>query len=63
MTKTEIKKVFKDYDIQMGKGSIELIEHEIKHTVSRLACNCKDGNVKRLTPDVFWIALGREYKD
>jgi len=24
-----------------------------------MARRCKDGNLKRLTPELFWVALGR----
>ena len=63
MTKTQIKKAFKDCGIQLGKGSMELIEREIQQKVLRLVSNCQEGNVKRLTPEIFWIAIGREYRE
>jgi hypothetical protein len=61
MTKAQIKKIFKDKNIQLGKGSIELIESEFRLLTMRMAERCEMGNVKRLIPDIFWIAIGREY--
>jgi len=63
MTKTQIKKIFKDKNIQLGKSSIDLIESEFRLLAMRMAERCEMGNVKRLTPELFWIAIGREYKN
>jgi len=60
MTKKEIKEVFKKEGIQLGAGSIEMIEDELKRKVRSMAKYCYHGNVKRLTPDLFWIALGND---
>ena len=35
------------------------IEYELKIQVNRMARRCKEGNLKRLTPELFWVALGR----
>ena len=59
MTKSEIKQIFKDNGVQLGKGTIESIDHEAKLMVKRMTIRCKQGNVKRLTPDLIWIALGK----
>tara|TARA_R100001082_G_scaffold106772_1_gene79953 strand:- start:650 stop:1090 length:441 start_codon:yes stop_codon:yes gene_type:complete len=59
MTKKEIKDIFKENDVQLGKGSVEFIDHEAKMLVKRMAIRCKQGNVKRLTPELMYIALGK----
>ena len=58
MTKKEIKEIFKKEGVQLGAGSIERILDELKRDARLMAVRCKQGNVKRLTPDLFWIALG-----
>ena len=59
MNKKYIKQAFSHEGIQLGKGAIESIEYELKVQISRMAKRCKDGNLKRLTPELFWVALGR----
>ena len=63
MNKKYIKEAFSHDEIQLGKGTIESIEYELKLYVNRMARRCKEGNVKRLTPDLIWIALGNPNKE
>jgi len=58
MTKKEIKQIFKDNGLQLGKGAVEFINHETIMMVKRMAVRCKQGNIKRLTPELMYIALG-----
>ena len=58
MSKKEIRDIFKQNGIQLGAGSIDLIIEELNKRIFYMAKKCKDGNIKRLTPDTFWIALG-----
>ena len=58
MNKKYIKEAFQHENVQLGKGSIELIEHEIKRQICIMANKCKEGNLKRLTPELFWVAMG-----
>jgi len=58
--KSTIKKVFKDHGIQLGNGCMDLIETECVLLAKRMANRCKDGNIKRLTPELFFIAMGRQ---
>ena len=44
MTKSYIKKVF---------------EHELQVQITLMANRCKHGNLKRLTPELFWVAMGK----
>lgn len=57
--KTTLKKVFKDSGIQLGAGAMDLIETECVLLAKRMANRCKEGNIKRLTPELFFIAMGR----
>ena len=61
MTKTQIKRLFKERDIRLAKGTMDLIEEEIYLHVRRLAIRSKEGlgSYKTLTPQLFHIALGR----
>jgi hypothetical protein len=54
----QIKQIFKEQDVQLGKGSIELINFEMYALARRIAKKCKEGNIKRLTPDLFGFASG-----
>jgi len=63
MTKTQIRKVFKTKKVQLGAGAAEVIEDHIQRMVTGMADRCVSGNVKRLTPDLFWVALGRNSSD
>ena len=58
MTKKEIKNVFREHKVQLGTDALVLIEEDIKRNVRKMAKRCKDGNVKRLTSDLYFIALG-----
>ena len=57
MTKQDIKQIFKNEKVQLGAGAIEVIEDELKRKVRTMATRCTLGNVKRLTPELIWIAL------
>ena len=59
MNKSQIKKIFKEHKVQLGAGSVEMIEDQLRRQVSKMAENCRGGNAKRLTLDLFWIALGK----
>ena len=59
MTKSEIKKAFKEHGVQLGAGAMDQIMYELKCVVNRMSTRCKEGNVKRLTPELFYIAMGK----
>ena len=63
MNKKYIKQAFKHEGVQLGVGAIDNIEYELKLQVSRMAKRCKEGNLKRLTPELFWVAMGRMNND
>jgi len=59
MTKKEIKAIFKEQKVQLGPEALDMILEDQKRTVRVMAKRCRDGNVKRLTSDVYFIALGK----
>tara|TARA_R110000824_G_scaffold164928_5_gene341422 strand:- start:1722 stop:1907 length:186 start_codon:yes stop_codon:yes gene_type:complete len=59
MTKIQIKKEFKNAGVQIGGGTMDSIEYELNCFVRRMANRCNEGNLKRLTPELMWVALGR----
>tara|TARA_B100000131_G_scaffold310963_1_gene343209 strand:+ start:331 stop:519 length:189 start_codon:yes stop_codon:yes gene_type:complete len=59
MTKSDIKKAFAQHGVQLGAGAMDQILYELKCVVNRMAGRCKEGNLKRLTPELFYIAMGK----
>ena len=59
MNKKLIKQIFKENGVQLGKGTIEVIEDELQRSAGRMAKRCFKGNINRLTPELMYIALGR----
>ncbi len=58
INQTIIKKAFSKRGIQLGAGSMDMINREILTHVSKMANRCNDGNLKRLTPELFYVAVG-----
>ena len=54
-----IKKEFKNAGVQIGGGAMDSIDYELVCFVRRMANRCAEGNLKRLTPELMWCALGR----
>tara|TARA_R100000458_G_C8277269_1_gene252769 strand:- start:3494 stop:3709 length:216 start_codon:yes stop_codon:yes gene_type:complete len=54
-----IKNAFKTSGIQLPADTIDMIIDHCKYEVGKMTIRCKKGNVKRLTPELFHIALGR----
>tara|TARA_Y100000034_G_C6840093_1_gene379968 strand:+ start:638 stop:835 length:198 start_codon:yes stop_codon:yes gene_type:complete len=57
--KTKLKKAFNDVGLQISPDALELLEDELRRTVAKWVYNAKTGNIKRLTLDLIWVALGR----
>ena len=62
LQKTKVKKIFNDTGVQLPEETFIVLDDEIKRLVTRWARRSVDGNVKRLTPDLGWVALGRYNK-
>ena len=59
-TQTNIKKIFSEKGIQLGAGTLNMIEKGMVFFAQRMAKRCVEGNLKRLTPELFWVAMGRQ---
>ena len=59
INQTKIRKTFSEEGIQIGGGTMDMINREILESVRRMAKRCKEGNLKRLTPELFYVALGK----
>ena len=58
MTKKEIRAIFKEQKVQLSADALAMIEDDMKRKVRLMAKRCSFGNVKRLTSDLYFIALG-----
>jgi|TARA_R100001460_G_scaffold8686_4_gene21303 hypothetical protein len=63
MTQKDIKKIFKEEGVRLGKGTMVLIQEELRCLVKRQAKRSKEGlgSYKTLTPELFHIAMVRSY--
>jgi len=61
MTQKQIKQVYREHGLRLGKGTMQMIQDEIYFLVQRQAKRSKEGlgSYKTLTPELFHIALGR----
>ena len=59
ISKSYIKQCFKSESVQLSPESLEDIVRTVRVTISKMAVRCKEAKVKRLTPDIYYIALGR----
>jgi hypothetical protein len=64
MTQKDIRKIFKEEGVRLGKGTMVLIQEELRCLVKRQARRSKEGlgSYKTLTPQLFHIAMGRSYE-
>ena len=63
MTKKEIKEIFKRNHVQISADAMPMIERALVDYVKLMCVRLRHGNVKRLTPDLFWVAIGGDHKD
>lgn len=54
-----IKQCFKDVRVQLPVETLNDIVRHLRIQVINMAIRSKKGNVKRLTPDLLFIALGK----
>jgi len=59
MTKKTIKEIFKQHKVQLSPSALTLIEDDLKRHVTTMATRCSKGNVKRLTAELYFIAIGK----
>jgi hypothetical protein len=56
---SKLKKEFNKRGLQITREAIDLLDDHISREVSKMANRVKEGNVKRLTADLIWVALGK----
>ena len=56
---TKLKKKFNDEGIQLPTMTIMMLDSEIERLIDRWVNNAKESNIRRLTPELVWAALGR----
>ena len=59
INKQYVKDTFKQQKVQLSKEALEDIVRHLQVTVNIMASRCSKGHVKRLTPDLMFIALGK----
>jgi len=55
----KLKETFHNLGVQLPTDTVNLIDDHIDREIYKMAIRCKHGNVKRLTPELFWVALGK----
>jgi fructose-1-phosphate kinase PfkB-like protein len=56
--KTKVKKAFNTTGVQISSSALAMMNDHIAREIQKYANRCKSGNVKRLTPELFYVALG-----
>ncbi|GAF89362.1 unnamed protein product [marine sediment metagenome] len=56
---SKVKERFHQADLQITVGALVLLEGIVSRQVDQWVNNTKEGNVKRLTEHLVWVALGR----
>ena len=57
LKKTKVRKHFNEAGIQINIDALNLLEDEVKRIMNMWIRRTKQGNIKRLTADLIWIAL------
>jgi hypothetical protein len=56
--KTKLKREFNKSGLQITSEAVEMLDDHIHRQVIKMVNRVKEGNVKRLTVDLVWVALG-----
>jgi hypothetical protein len=56
--KTKLKREFNKAGLQITSEAIELLDDHINRQVRGMVSRVIEGNIKRLTVDLIWVALG-----
>jgi hypothetical protein len=62
INKVRVKKIFNDSGVQCPVSTLNIIDDILQRQIKNMVTRCLDGNVKRLTPELIWIALGNTNK-
>ena len=58
INKVKVKKMFNSAGVQCPVATLNVIDDHLQRQVKNMVNRCVSGNVKRLTPELLWIALG-----
>ena len=50
--------MFNSNKVQITKDALNMIDDDFKRHIERMVNRCKANNVKRITPEAMWMALG-----
>ena len=56
--KTKLKREFNKAGLQITGEAVDLLNDHIHRQVKTMVSRVKEGNVKRLTSTLLWVALG-----
>jgi hypothetical protein len=56
--KTKLKREFNKSGLQITSEAVDMLDDHIHRQVIKMVNRVKEGNVKRLTVDLVWVALG-----
>jgi len=56
----KLREMFRRFNVQLPVTTMNMIDDHFEREIYKMAKRCKEGNVKRLTPDLFWVALGNQ---
>ena len=59
VSKKYIRQCFKSEGVQLSEGALEQIIYNLRMKASKMALRSKECNVKRLTPELMHLALGK----
>jgi hypothetical protein len=55
---SKVKKTFNAMGVQLSAESLNMIRDDFSRHIKKMVIRCRDGNVRRLTPETYHIALG-----
>ena len=55
---SSVRKLFNERNVQISDDAIKTINEIMTRDLRKMVARCIEGNVKRLTPDIIYIALG-----
>ena len=59
ITKAKVRAIFNKEGVQCPLNTLNQIDADFQRQVEKMAIRCKEGNVKRLSTDLYYIALGK----
>tara|TARA_R100000329_G_scaffold141248_1_gene123958 strand:+ start:10792 stop:11001 length:210 start_codon:yes stop_codon:yes gene_type:complete len=59
VSRSYIKQCFKQQRVQLPTETLDMIVNLLKRKVSMMAIRSSECNIKRLTPDLIHLALGK----